>query len=157
MDKLYNSVKNLGKKYYSQFAKTFIPTELSDNEKFNFLTFNPNKTEIFIQSSEEKYNFQKELPKNFFEFILEKNECEETLLREKENLEKVDVKKVLPIYCNVMDIWLIAEGLKNGSNKTELYEIARVVATELFEFELFCIDPKKEQINYAKKRLEKNM
>lgn len=136
--------------YYNQIAKAFVLTK-SKLIKTNLLVFDPLKTQVSLQSSID-YELGLFFEKKIMTYI-NKKENKPYLSKMMNALEEIKVEEILPMYCNIFEIWLAAKylDLDDEDNVDTIHKKTFSLATTFFEPYLFYFNPTEHQVNKVKK------
>lgn len=139
--------------FYNQYAKVFILNE-SETEKSNLLVFDPMKTKVSLKTvnNYEFESFFKEQAINSIKFPKNENELQEL----EDKLKNSIVQETLPIFCNILDIWLAVEegNLKNRREKLDIQSLIFLLASCFVSPFFFYFKPNEQQIENVKRFIQ---
>lgn len=138
--------------YYSQMAKAFTSTDL-EIEQSGLLVFDSLKNKIRIQSPidcEFEIYFEKRISNH-----IEKYKHTPFFSKMANDLKKVDMGEILPIYCNILEIWLAAKqfDLHDKDLMATIHKKTYSLATFFVEPFMFHYNPNEDQIENVKQHL----
>lgn len=128
--------------YYFQMAKVFTSTEL-EIEQSSLLVFDSLKNKIRIQSPIDRE----------IKIYFEHNRFIPCFSKTANEIKKINIGEILPIYCNILEIWLAAKqfDLRDKDQMATINKKTYSLATFFVESFFFHYSPNEAQIETVKK------